>query len=195
MNSLHEQLLPAGIAGETKLGNTQLVEYGIQTEESDIRAHVCVLAKTVYVYRTIDGLSCVLSGKYARRPVYTGTIVTAQGYAVPANDVPGCQVVTIPDPWLNHLRFSNDDSTSIKGEKAIKVVKGLLKTGRFPLLPIDVSEVDDEQMQISGTDIKVSLSVDVKIQVKCDYRGGNGPYSCTGNLFLQVTECNPYRSV
>jgi hypothetical protein len=38
------------------LQNTKLVDYGIQTEESDLRAHVCVNARQVYVYPTKKGV-------------------------------------------------------------------------------------------------------------------------------------------
>lgn len=174
------------------LSNTKLVEYGIQTEQSDLRAHVCVLAKNVYVYRTADGVGMVQSGKYTTKPTYTRGILTAKGCVVPANSIPGVEVIAIPQSWLDKLAFSEADSPTTKGEKAIKVVKGLLNKGMFPLLPLTIAEVEDKQMQIQGTDIQISLEMKVKIQVKCDYRGGVGP-NCTGNLYLQTSECNPFQ--
>ena len=65
-------------------GNTKLVEYGIHNEGSDIRAHVCVLARRVYVFPTANALACIDAGDYPRRPVYTQingvSTVTAEGY-------------------------------------------------------------------------------------------------------------------
>lgn len=173
-------------------GNTKLIEYGIQNEQSDLRAHVCVLAEKVYVYRTVDGISAMQSGKYRSKPAYTADIVTAWGYIVPALDIPSITWANIPRSWLDKLQFSEMESTSSKGEKAIKVVKGLLNRGYFPLLPLTVTEIEDTQLQISGADIHVTLNMQVSIQVKCDYRGGVGD-GCTGNLYLQTAECNPFQ--
>lgn len=177
-------------------GNTSLVNYGIQTEQSDLRAHVCVYAQKVYVYRTPDGVNLIQSGMYQAKPTYTAGIITALGCAVPVSSIPGVASVDIPQVWLDVLNFSERDTPTAKGEKAIKVVKGLLNKGRFPLLPLTVKEVDDRQMQIAGTDIHISLEMKVKIQVKCDYKGGVGDgmakYVCTGNLYLQTAECNPF---
>jgi len=78
--------------------------------------------------------------------------------------------------------------TSVKGAKAVRVVTELLRIGWFPL-PVDPQIIDDVDMQIKGTDINVRASF--KIQVKCDYKGGIGP-GCTGRLYLQVAENNPF---
>lgn len=172
------------------LGNTRLVDYGIQTEKSDIRAHVCVLAQACYVYETKKALPLAQSNRYHHRSVFTGSIKTATGFAVPVVDIPECHTVNIPDSWMKKIGFSKYDNPSEKGEKAVKIVSGMVRTGRFPLMFLGCDLVDDEHMQISGTDILISLQRDIRIQVKCDYKGGIG-MGCTGNLFLQVQECNP----
>ena len=41
------------------------------------------------------------------------------------------------------------------------------------------------------TDLLVTASL--RIQVKCDYRGGPRELGGSGNLFLQTHECNPLR--
>lgn len=48
-----------------------LVEYGIQNEQSDIRAHVCVVAKRVYVYSTDEGKRIAATGRFKSLPAYT----------------------------------------------------------------------------------------------------------------------------
>ena len=53
--------------------------------------------------------------------------------------------------------------------------------------PAIVKEMD---LQINGVDIVINMNT--KIQVKCDYRGGPKAYGGTGNLYLQVRECNPF---
>lgn len=175
-------------------GNTKLIEYGIQTDKSDFRAHVCVNAKTVYVFPTKNALERVKTGLYPCKPVYTNGIHTANGYTVPPDDIFQINEIKIPDKWLEIVNFSNNDSTSIKGEKAIRIVKNLLKAGKFPIITNGI-EIDDTDMQISGFDITVNLSIN--IQVKCDFRGGGNKKDfindTTGNLYLQTEECNPFK--
>ena len=158
---------------ETKIGNTKLVEYGIQTEDSDWRAHVCVNAQKVYVFPTKLAAPLVDSGNYAHIPVYTWIrgqkIQTATGIAVPALSVP--RVVPVGAKYfIEKAHFNEEDSTTIKGEKAVDVVQALLRVGWFPL-PWDTSIVSDVEMQRSGLDIVVSGRH--RIQVKCDFRGGD----------------------
>lgn len=85
--------------------------------------------------------------------------------------------------------FRQDDSTTIKGEKAVAVVARLLQIGYFPL-PVDPRVILDADLQIAGTDIIVQAKY--RIQVKCDYEGGEGMI-CTGNLYLQTAEINPFK--
>lgn len=165
----------------------ELVEYGIQTEKSDIRAHVSVAARQVYVFPTKSAVSLCMSGKYKSAPAYQPGIdyPTARGYIVPWRDIPNI-VPLKADPFIAEQNFSKQDSTSVKGQKAANVVEKMIRVGWFSLavMPI-VSE--DTNIQRDGIDIIVVGTW--RIQVKCDYDAGeNG----TGNLFLQVAERNPF---
>lgn len=183
-------------------GNTRLVEYGIHTESSDWRAHVCVNAGKVYVFPTRLAAelvkSMVESGsdkiKSVKTTVQGSDVVTAVGVVFRADEIP--RVTPVGAKWLiDKMAFSPSDSTSVKGEKAVNVVRHLLNVGWFPL-PWSPKLIDDVDMQVSGLDIVVTGSH--KIQVKCDYRGGisDDPLAdVTGNLFLQFAECNPLHAV
>lgn len=169
-----------------------LVNYGIQTEESDIRAHVCVLAGKTYVYQTRHGVSVCKSGVFAKKPAYQPGVeyATAMGYIVPWNKIPG--VVPINSLWLiDRAKFSEIESTTIKGQKASWVVEQLIRVGWFPL-PVVAEVASETSIQHKGIDLIVSGKW--RIQVKCDYKGGGDRTTgTTGNLYLQVAECNPLR--
>lgn len=108
---------------------------------------------------------------------------------MPPKDIPFCHCITIPSTIMEKAEFHPDDSTSEKGDQAVRVVQWLLKAGRFPLWTHgDI--IGDKDMQVQGYDIIVRMKA--RIQVKCDWRAGDKP-GCTGNLFLQVRECNPFR--
>lgn len=173
------------------IGNSTLVDYGIQTEGSSLRAHVCVIVQRIYVYPTACGIQAIKTGKYTARPVYTGAIQTATGYAVPWNEIPRCVSVGVPNWLMSRAAFDEDDTTTKKGEKAVWLCKTMLEFGAFPL-PSMPEVIDDTRLQIEGTDIIITMNA--RIQVKCDYRGGAKEHGGTGNLFLQTAECNPYRA-
>lgn len=188
--------MTTGITGETRLGNSLLVEHGIQTEVSDLRAHVCVLAKRVYVFRTSTALQTLdlgmQMGRYRQRSATQPGVnfATALGYAVPVRDL---QAIAVNAGWLIGLQqFEERDSTSAKGKKAVNVVTQLIRIGWFPLLAVHAEDTDDFDLQVLGVDVLVTGRW--RIQVKCDYRGGIGA-GCTGNLFLQTQECNPLRAI
>lgn len=173
-----------------------LFEYGILQEKSDIRAHVSVIGRCVYVFQTANAIKAIKTKKYPEAPAFTGSIKTANGLLVPPFDIDGIRVVDTPDDVMDLMNFNNTDSTSAKGNKAVEVVKHLLRRGLFPMNanPETIEDrqmqiIEDRQMQISGLDILVKM--EVKIQVKCDWGAGVGP-GCTGNLFLQIAESNPY---
>jgi hypothetical protein len=168
--------------------NTKLVEYGIQNEQSDIRAHVSMFANRVYVYHTKDGKEAAESGKYPQKPARTGEMITAMGYIVPPRAIPGCKAVDIPEMYHNSIKET--DSTSEKGRKAVDIVSYLLQNGLFPLTtqPVIVSETD---IQIQGTDITIHMQA--RIQVKCDLRAGCKAHGGIGNLYLQFAERNPFK--
>lgn len=177
-----------GEYGVTRLGNTQLVEYGIRQEKSDIRAHVSVDTNSVYVYGTSEGIEAINTGEHRKAPAYTGSMITAEGYLVPPDAIKGCKRIPIP-PGL--MSFNKTDSTSAKGDKAVRVVMQMIKDRLIPIA-LDVSDITDEMMQIEGTDIIVQATA--RVQVKCDWRAGHRELGGTGNLFIQIAECNPLRS-
>lgn len=177
--------------GETK--PSYLVSHGIQNEGSDLRAHVCVLAKTVYIFPTICGQAAISSGKYKGKPATQPGHrhkPTAWGFPVPVNDIERVVSVRVAHS-IDQFNFREDDSTSIKGDKATKLVAYMLRKGIFSL-PVDPEIILDSDLQIKGTDINVRAKF--RIQIKCDYRGGIGP-GCTGNLYLQTDEINPFKNV
>lgn len=179
-----------GTHGEMKpTGNTRLIDYGILNEKSDLRAHVCVLGKNVYVFPTASGIDAIMTGKYSSRNVFTKNIKTATGYLVPPNDIENCEVYEIPDKWWRKVSFCETDTTTQKGDKAIRIVKNMIIRGMMPALKLNFKEITEKDLQIEGTDIIIHAKA--RIQVKCDYRGGKGG---TGNLFLQIQECNPFKN-
>jgi hypothetical protein len=58
-------------------------------------------------------------------------------------------------------------------------------------LRADGNVISSKSMQIDGSDIVVSNRV--HIQVKCDFDAGQKLLGGTGNLFIQESECNPFR--
>jgi hypothetical protein len=170
--------------------NTELVAYGILEEKSDLRAHVGVVTRQVYVFPTPRMIE--LLGRdpdcYPERPVETNGIVTAKGKLVPVKDVPLLRTVNLPARIMDQAEFAETDSTSAKGTKAVRIVQWLLRNGYFPVR-FRGEEVADFDMQVNGFDIIVRSKL--HIQVKCDWKAGPRPKG-TGNIFIQTHECNPY---
>lgn len=180
----------------SQLGNTELVDYGIQSEESDLRAHVCIAVERIYVYPTAAGLAACETGRYIKRPAYSwinGTkIKTAEGYLVPPDDIDGCVFMQIPKWLIDKTVLSQANTTTEKGNKAVSIVMAFIKAGGFPF-PINGRAIEDYNLQVLGLDILVGINA--RIQVKCDYEGGPRGLGGTGNLYLQVAECNPLRQI
>jgi hypothetical protein len=174
--------------GQRGIGNTTLVDYGIQNEQSDIRAHVSVLTKRVYVFDTSIGRELAESGQYPEGKAYTGRIITGVGALVPPRDIEGLRAIPIPDDIWAKREISKFDNTGTKGDKAVLIVSDMLKCGLIPV-ELRIDQITDETLQIEGLDIVVAAKV--RIQVKCDYKAGPRKWGGTGNLFLQVAECNP----
>lgn len=175
-----------------KLGNTKLVPYGIQNEESDYRIHVCPLVKCIYIFATDEGRRAARNKIFRKVPVYTGAIKTAEGKLVPPAYIEGCSCVHIPEGWWEDVSIKEEDTTTVKGEKAVSIAARALKAGKLPI-PAPTKEVVDEDLQIDGVDIVIPQGL--RFQVKCDYRGGSSDLGGTGNLFLQTAECNPLQQV
>lgn len=171
--------------------NCELYPHGIQSEDSDLRAHVAVQAKMLYVFPTKDILP-LLAAYPLRKAFQPGVDApTALGHCVPLGKIPKLRSLAISPQRL--VGFHRHLSTSEKGAKAVAVVADFLRAGRFPL-PANAYDVKDVDLQISGVDIIVKGTW--KIQVKCDYDAGRGKDGTgTGNLFLQVAERNPLRRI
>jgi hypothetical protein len=172
------------------MNQPDLIQYGIQDEDSDIRAHVCVLAKIVYVFPTWAGVKAINSGKFpsvgASQPGVD--FDTSRGILVPPGQIEGCIRISASIS-IEKVAFSRTDNTTTKGQKAAQVIELLLRKGYFPL-PADPGIAKSLDLQRRGIDILVSGNW--RIQVKCDYEGGIGA-ACTGNLFIQTDEINPLR--
>lgn len=161
----------------------KLFDYGIHNEKSDIRAHVCTMAGGVYVFQTKVIHDLIKNRKFPERKAYQQGILTAIGYVIPATEIPDIRFVK------TFCDIKHDDDLGSKGKKAVDVVIKLLETGNFPLWINKQTENNDLKIQINGTDI--TLNSKVNIQVKCDFKGGVGE-GCTGNLFIQLKERNPF---
>jgi hypothetical protein len=167
-----------------------LYPHGIFQEDSDIRVHVAPGTRAIYVFQTARAIEAIQAGDYklvtASQPGVAGP--TAAGYAIPCKAIRGMRRITIDGgPWWEC--FAATDSTSLKGTKAVEVVKILLATGRLPLWVVEpANDSRDVKVQIKGTDIVCWGKW--KIQVKCDWRAGDGG---SGNVFLQTAERNPLR--
>jgi len=162
-----------------------LFNYGIQNEQSDLRAHVSVCNSTVYVFPTEAGQDVIKSGKYKARAAYTGQVQTASGFAIPVGDIRAMKSVKIPNDIFFAARFDERDNTSAKGNKAVFVVSEMIKRGELPIIATP-GEITDKDLQIQGTDILVTAKC--RIQVKCDWRAGQ-----TRNVYLQVAERNLFK--
>lgn len=174
-------------------GNKKLVEYGVMKEVSDMRAHVAYLVQRVYVFPTDSARRFIeeaIRQGVTPRVVKTADIVTAEGYTAPISNISGLCEVVIPSEIYQRFKIDERDNTSRKGLLATEIVGALLREGRVPL-PVKVDVTDNLAVQIEGTDILINASL--RIQVKCDYKAGDKKYGGTGNLFLQVSECNPWR--
>lgn len=176
---------------EMNVEGMPLFEYGIFQEDSNIRAHIGVKGRTIFVYRTPVMRDLIIKNNYsighATQKGVNG--ITGEGWLVPIKDIPDLREIKWRSyPWWES--FSEDDPTVLKGQKAVKIIIELLRQGRFPLWINDVRESFSSQIQISGTDILIVLNQ--RIQVKCDYKAGHIPFG-SGNLFIQKAELNPFK--
>lgn len=189
-------LTPIDLQINRTVGNTQLVNYGIQTEQSDYRAHVGYKTQHLFVFSTASAKQ-VLQKEQRRyelknvnsRDMRGNDICTAKGFPVPLSDIPSLQEIMIPPDVYKKHPIILSDPTTIKGVQAVSIVVEMLKR-HLILLPIEVHEVTEKTLQIQGQDILVKANL--RIQVKCDFSAGRKPEG-SGNLFLQIAECNPFR--
>jgi len=196
-----------GKSGAMSRANKQLVEYGIKDETTEYRAHVCPVAGRVYAFETRNGLSAIERHDFDKKEVYTpcrkcrgsifcdvcfgkGKVLTALGFIVPVLMIPEIMDIGIPDSWCEEIGLEVSLSPEEKGRKAVSIITGLIKRGKFPFLASQ-KLITDRDIQINGTDIQVKLIL--SIQVKCDFRGGSTELGGTGNLFIQTHESNPFK--
>lgn len=169
------------MAGEQLPIDPDLFEYGIHTEGSDIRAHVSVVNKTIYVFPTRNGREAVMckprEERYAEQPGVDGP--TGLGWLVPPDEIADLRRVRF-FTWEGWTQFRRELSPSRKGKLAVCCVVAAMQRGRFPFW-LDAAEDDRANIQIVGTDIVVFCRK--KVQVKCDFYAGDKPAG-TGNLFL-----------
>lgn len=170
-----------------------LVEYGIHTEESDIRAHVSVVNRAIYVFETWRGVEAITRNnpplRHAGQPGVKGP--TAEGWVVAVGSIEDLRRLRFHS-WGKWSDFTAGLSTTEKGAMAVECVMAAMLRGRFPLW-IAGREAEGLDAQIAGTDILIALNK--RVQVKCDFRGGDGPPNGngTGNLYLQKAERNPLK--
>jgi hypothetical protein len=174
------------------LGNTQLINYGIEqwAEKCDLMFHVSVVTKRVFSYEPIKALDAIRSGNFPAKTARTGNIITAMGYTVPTSAIKGCRGTVIPVRIFHNARFSEFDSTTVKGRKAEYVVREMIRGGQLSL-NLDVISVSDFDLQVDGLDLIPKQATNP--QVKCDWRAGPRELGGTGNLFIQTKECNPLK--
>lgn len=162
-----------------------LYDYGIQTESSDVRVHVCVIAQRVYIYRTAVCHDLVALRGHEQRGAKIDGQLSATGYLVPPENIPGCRSYLIPPDLITSANLRLTDSELRKGEKAAEIAKQMLRRGLM-VVPLDVEDIPENTIQqVSGIDLHVRP---VRLQVKCDYRGGERKHGGTGNLFIQTAE-------
>lgn len=172
---------------------TELFKYGIQTENSDIRAHVTVATKSIYVFPTQNGVRAIEEHKatlrfcHAFQEGVSGP--TAYGCCMPVEWIDDLRRLSFAS-WEGWAAFTPNLGTAQKGALAVQCVIAAMKLGHFPFW-IKASEDERQEIQVKGTDIVVFCKQ--RIQVKCDASGGARRDGGTGNLYLQTHERNPLK--
>lgn len=166
-----------------------LFEYGIHTEDSDVRAHVSPDERCIFVFPTKNGVRAIEKNDARLVSGYQTGVArrTAEGWLVKPEWIEDLRAVKFYS-WPGWEQFDSGLSTNEKGRLAVICVVQLMNMGRFPFW-LDAAEDERENVQIKGTDIVVFCRK--KVQVKCDYRKcrtGRSEY-----LFLQKAEINPLK--
>lgn len=175
-------------------GNTVLVKYGIEEENSDHRVHVCGLFNIAYSFKSEEMLEFINANTFKARDVSSYGIVTAKGFLVPIKKA--SQVGVIKEHILPSYIWTPCNKESSEKNKGIWAVGVAKKSIENNIVTFDSSiqtkEINTLVEQINGKDILV-VNNKISVQVKCDLRAcyrhhhENG----TGNLFIQTHECNP----
>lgn len=173
----------------------ELFDYGIQSEQSHLRAHVCPIVRRIYVYPTECGVKALPKGieTLGYQPGVDGA--TAKGYRVRPFDIEKCVALQFNERAWKAVSFNQNDNTTMKGKKAVQLVEAMIKAGIF-ILPLGcIVDVNlSKAIEIKGDDIFVWTKKDrIQIQVKCDFPGGEKELGGTGYLYLQTAERNPLK--
>lgn len=172
------------------MNSTDLYEYGIADEQSDLRIHVCVKARRLYVYQTEVVRELLTVRDYPLRSASQNGQLTAYGYVIPWRDIPNIKEEEVAADIWKVIPIGRDMDPTEKGRRAAEIARAFLQTGTLRFAPL-VEVVHDFDRQLAGADLVVSIRRIV--QVKCDYNGGNKAYGGTGNLFIQTAERNPHQ--
>lgn len=180
-----------------------LIPHGVAQEMVHLRCHVVPDNKLIFLFTQDAALQAL---KVAPTKGYDLISASQDGvdgitgvcYGIPfgrelhewAVPIPDEIWLTIPPPFSYKERHAL--STTAKGNKALAVVKmaldnDVLKLERFSTRS-GLSIVTDRKSQIEGSDIVVSLTANVRIQVKCDLRAFR-----YHSLALQLSETNPLK--
>jgi hypothetical protein len=185
-----------------KAANTKLVHYGIQNELSDWRIHVGWGSQHIVAFPTGSGRRLIEARQVKTDKsgvTYSGdglkTVTqrgyeTAKGYAIAISHIDGAVEILIPPDIYRKYLVSTNDSTSHKGNTAVAVVIDMLRKHLIPL-PCTYDVTTDKALQVSGQDIVINSNL--RVQVKMDWLAGSKSHGGTGNVFLQVGECNPFK--
>lgn len=169
----------------------KLVRYGIEEEQSDIRAHVSLPGRRITVFRTADMVALIREREHEERTASQPGVdfATAKGFCVPLDAIRHKHVVTSDSfPWDNWTHSEMDCGE--KGIMAVICVKAAILANKFPLWVCGIVN-EDKEMDIQGTDMIVTANR--RIQVKYDAPAYPKSLGGTGNLFIQTHECNPLK--
>lgn len=182
--------------------SNSLVVHGVAQEIVHLRCHVVPDLKRIFVFTQLNAIEAlkVAPGRYDRIEAGQDGVVGTTGicYGIKFGKelkeqsilLPEVLWARIPKPFSFATRY--ELSTTQKGERALLAVKLSIDQGYLNLLDYShrsgLSIVTDKQIQIEGADIIVSLTANVRIQVKCDLRAAR--YQ---SLALQIAECNPLK--
>ena len=164
--------------------------HGIQSEGSELRAHVCPRPNMLYVFPREAGYAAVDNNRLVACYQRIGGVDTISGtsWLVRPSEIEGLVKVKIEWSRMGEF-FDKSKTTSDKGRLAEQCVVGLIRLGLFPGVPAwpGASVSTSRRIQLGGGDIV--LPDGRIVEVKCDLPGGERPG--TGNLCLQRSEINP----
>lgn len=169
---------------------SDLVNYGIRQEESDVRVHVCPYVRRVYTFPTEEGVRALDSGSYEELEGHQNGVegATSRGYNVPPSDIEKCICIKLREVTWKALEFSRDEPPNVKGQKAVRLVRQMIHNS---MLPLPGETKQDPSLEINGTDVIARFpEKEIHVQVKCDFKGGAKDLGGFG-LFLQTHERNP----